>query len=95
MLKIYRLRGEDYLTIAAQCVRFFPLVPVMMIMMMMMIPRVSCGFCGLFVVSIFMAYKQQPAGKWVYLATKYCWFLDGTGMVNDKLGAWPRCGSFA
>jgi len=29
MLKIYRLRGEDYLTIAAQCVRFFPLVPVM------------------------------------------------------------------
>jgi len=42
-----------------------------------------------------MAYKPQPAGKWVYLATKYCWFLDGTGMVNDKLGAWPRCGSFA
>jgi len=52
MLKIYRLRDEDYLTTAAQCVRFFPLVPVMMIMMMMMIPRVSCGFCGLFVVSI-------------------------------------------
>jgi len=63
MLKIYRLRDEDYLTTAAQCVRFFPLVPVMMIMMMMMIPRVSCGFCGLFVVSILWLTSRNPLGS--------------------------------